>query len=64
MQFGFREHTGREDAIAYLATLAYSSLNRCKLRLGVRLGITKALDSVSHELLLNKLEKVIGKIFF
>jgi len=35
MQFGFREHTGSEDAISHLANLVYSSLDRGKLCLGI-----------------------------
>ena len=64
MQFGFREHTGCEDAISFLANLAYSSLDRGKLCLGIFLVVAKAFDSISHELLLSKLERIIGKNTF
>lgn len=64
MQFEFRKHTGSEDAIAYLANLAYNSLDSSKLCQGIFLDVAKAFDSVSYKLLLYKLEKVIGKNIF
>lgn len=51
MQFGFHEHTRSEDAIAYLASLAYSSLDKGKSCLGIFLDVA-AIDFVSHKLLL------------
>jgi len=46
-----------EDAIVYLTNLAYSSLDRGKLCLGIFLDVAKAFDSVSCELLFHKIEK-------
>jgi len=62
MQFGYREQTGSEYVISYWANLAYSSLDRGKLCLNIFLDAAKAFGSISHELLLRKREKIIGKI--
>jgi hypothetical protein len=58
MQFGFCEHTGSEDVIAYLANLAYSSLDKDKLCSGIFLNVAKTFNSISHKLLLYKLEQL------
>lgn len=64
MYFGFRERTGRENAIVYLSNLVYSLLDRSKLCLGIFLDVGKAFDSITHKLLLYKLEQITGKKTF
>lgn len=54
-QFGFREGVSTEDAIYQVTKTLYNSINRDKKSLAIYLDLTKAFDTLSHGLLLNKL---------
>jgi len=55
-QFGFREGCSTEDALFSCFKYIYSSINDNKRTLAVFLDLAKAFDTVSHGLLLKKLE--------
>lgn len=57
-QFGFRKNISTETAILDLFKTTILNLNQNKKCLAVFLDLAKAFDTVSHEILLEKLEKV------
>lgn len=57
-QYGFREKMSTEDALLTLTSKLYSTLNEGKPSLCVFLDLSKAFDTVSHELLLQSLEDI------
>lgn len=57
-QFGFVSGRNTSQAAAHLVTSIVDKLEKGKKCLGVFLDMTKAFDSVSHKLLLTKLEKI------
>lgn len=64
-QYGFVEEKSTEDAIRHLTSCIYNSLDKKKQSLCIFIDLSKAFDTVSHEKLLNKLEKYgfRGKIY-
>ena len=56
-QFGFLKNLSTLDAMINLTESIYDSLNCRKYHISVLVDIRKAFDSVSHNILLNKLEK-------
>ncbi|KAL1446823.1 hypothetical protein WDU94_012321 [Cyamophila willieti] len=57
-QFGFRKHCGTEDATLDLTSYIHEELNQSNKTLAVFLDISKAYDSVSHDVLLHRLYEV------
>jgi hypothetical protein len=57
-QFGFRQGMGTEDALYRLTDMIYSSLDTNKKCITVFLDLAKAFDTVSHPILLKKLDSV------
>lgn len=55
-QFGFRENTSTQDAIAYLTSMIYDSLDKSKPSLCIFVDLAKAFDTVCHKKLLEKLK--------
>ena len=57
-QFGFQKNKSTEDAICHLTSQIYNSMDNNKKSICIFLDLAKAFDTVSHKLLLNKLEKI------
>lgn len=57
-QFGFRDGRGTHDALFELTKYITNSLDESKKCIAVFLDLAKAFDTVSHDLLLKKLEAV------
>lgn len=55
-QFGFRKGIGTQDALVNLVSDIYDNMDRSKTSAALFLDLTKAFDTVSHSLLLKKLE--------
>jgi len=55
-QFGFKENSSTSDAILEFLDRLYGSLNRKELTIAVFLDFSKAFDTVSHDILLKKLD--------
>jgi hypothetical protein len=64
-QFGFREKMGASDAILTLTQMVASNMDAGLRTLAVFLDLAKAFDTVSHPLLLRKLESIgiVGPAF-
>jgi hypothetical protein len=58
-QFGFKENKGTENAIFSLIARILDSLNKKMQVCGIFCDLQKAFDCVNHEILLNKLIKVL-----
>lgn len=58
MQFGFRENKSTQDAITALTSKIYNAMDHSKPAICVFVDLAKAFDTVSHKLLLEKLEKL------
>ena len=56
-QFGFREKHGTDIALIVLLDKIMSSINDGEIVLGVFLDLSKAFDTVNHDILLKKLHK-------
>ena len=54
-QFGFQKNTSTEHAILELVDQITKSFDNNKFTLGVFIDLSKAFDTVDHEILLNKL---------
>lgn len=59
-QFDFKENIGCQEAMTFLSNLIYRSLDVGRWCLSIFLDISKAFDSISHELILHKLKSIIG----
>jgi hypothetical protein len=57
-QFGFRENHSTELAVTEAINIVTSSLNQKKLVLTVGMDLSKAFDTINHEILCNKLSKL------
>ena len=57
-QFGFREGHSANLALIYLEDKIYNSLDKGEYVLGLFLELTKAFDTVNHDILLQKLEQL------
>lgn len=57
-QFGFKKNVSTQDALLALTSKIYSALDESKPCLCVFLDLSKAFDTVSHELLLQTLEDI------
>ena len=55
-QFGFRKGHSTEHALIELVNKIYDSLNKNKYILGVFIDLSKAFDTVNHNILLKKLK--------
>ena len=55
-QFGFQKNKSTEDAIFEFTKTVYSNINENKKCMAVFLDLAKAFDTVSHEILLKKIE--------
>jgi len=55
-QFGFRDKTSTSNALNYVCNILYTSLDRNKLSLLILLDLSKAFDSISHAILIDKLK--------
>ena len=56
-QFGFREKLNTEDALLDFVSKIYEAINKSTRVSGLFIDITKAFDTVNHELLLEKMRK-------
>ena len=54
-QFGFQKSNSTEHAIMQLSDQLYDSFNENKFTIGVFIDLSKAFDTVDHEILLQKL---------
>lgn len=57
-QFGFRNNKSTQDAIAFLTNFLYKQVDNSDPVIAVFLDLAKAFDTVSHKLLLQKLQRV------
>lgn len=57
-QFGFRDGTGTEDALFRLTDFITSNLNRGLKTVAIFLDLTRAFDTVAHQVLLDKMYSV------
>lgn len=55
LQFGFRAGRSTVDAVHTLVSSVHEALNKCRKPLAIYLDLAKAFDTVSHEILINKL---------
>jgi len=58
LQFGYRRHYGTQDALCKLFSIISRALDKNKFVIAVFFDISKAFDSINHEMLLFKLEKM------
>lgn len=58
MQFGFQKDLSTQDAIAKVTSIIYDAIDSKRACLGVFVDLAKAFDTVSHGLLLEKLENL------
>ena len=56
LQYGFRKGRGTQEAICKLMTLISTAINSRELAVVVFVDVSKAFDTVNHEVLLKKLE--------
>lgn len=56
-QYGFREGRSTQDAISYITDTIYRSLDDNKPTLCMFVDLAKAFDTISHEILLQKLQR-------
>ena len=57
MQFGFRSGHSTEHALTFLSDHISKNLDDSKYTCGVLLDLSKAFDTVNHEILLQKLKR-------
>lgn len=57
-QYGFRNGLGTEDALAQLTNEIYNNIDKRNKTIGIILDLSKAFDSISHSILLNRLHSL------
>lgn len=57
-QFGFQKNKSTQDAICYLTNNIYQSMDNKMPCIGIFIDLAKAFDTVSHKILLEKLNKI------
>ena len=55
-QFGFQKNTSTSDALAKLTEIIYKSLDSSKHHISILIDLKKALDTMNHDILSQKLE--------
>ena len=56
LQFGFRKHHSTDHALTYLINFFVTSIDQRKTTAGIFLDLSKAFDTLDHEILFVKLE--------
>ena len=57
LQFGFVKNKGTTDALSYISQRIYENLDKSKPMIATFLDLSKAFDTVNHDILLRKLNK-------